>query len=157
MSNEIPQTEEESPPRTIDVAKIEKIYDYTKFHIGMYSTLLTLLIGIHTYSRGKEIGELYGSVILWVIVMLLVGGIAGAFAASRIVYGKWENEHLVVHDNWFWRWNPLRPKSKYECLRWYSWSGVFLTLEHYAFWFALFYALLALTWFAGDPTIVPKA
>lgn len=149
MSNETPPRDDESPPKTIEIEQIKQIYDYTKFHIGMYSTLLTLLIALHTYTEGdKNIGQQYRWVILPLILILLIGGIAGAIAASRIVYGPWKDELFTIEKSWFWKKRPFISRKlnwDWNWTRWFSVAGICLTIEHYAFWAALIFAIVTLT------------
>jgi hypothetical protein len=70
--------------------QIKQIYDYTKYHIGSYFTLLTGLIAVATFGNGVGIGERQRTLILIITLVLLVAGIAGALVASRIVYGRGE-------------------------------------------------------------------
>src|SRR5205085_12169426 len=104
MSNEIKHSEQESrPPRTIKIEQIKQIYDYTKYHIGFYSTLLSGLIALATFGKGTGVGARYRPFILVIIIVLLIAGIAGALVASRIVYGPWGSKYFLIEKSWFWK------------------------------------------------------
>jgi hypothetical protein len=127
--------------QTIDTEKIKHIYDYTKFHIGMYSVLLTGLVALSNYTKGGDFGRSYGKIIFAIIIILLIGGIAGALAASRIVYGPWSNGSFQTGDNEFWK-----TQTKGEGKGWefsWTWAEVCLGIEHYAFWIALVISIIA--------------
>jgi|RhiMethySRZTD1v2_1073278.scaffolds.fasta_scaffold3001602_2 hypothetical protein len=117
--------------QTIDTEKIKHIYDYTKFHIGMYSTLLTGLIALANYTSNRDFGKQYGQILFAIIIILLIGGIAGALAASRIVYGPWSNGSFQITRSEFWKKRRTRKGKKW------SWADVCLTIEHYSFWIAV--------------------
>src|SRR6266480_691270 len=140
------------PPEKIETEQIKHIYDYTKFHIGLYSTLLTGLIALTGFVKGKDFGQRYGRVLFVIIVVLLVGGIAGALAASRIVYGPWQDGSFCIKDSRFWKKRWFRPE-KYGGPSWWSWADISLVLEHYAFWVALFIAIITLSL---TETLVPE-
>ena len=127
--------------QTFDTEKIKHIYDYTKFHIGMYSTLLTGLIALASYTQDKTFGQNYGRVLFAIIIILLIGGIAGAIAASRIVYGPWSNGSFQTRDNEFWE-TKTKGKGKGWEFSW-TWADVCLGIEHYAFWIALVISIIA--------------
>jgi hypothetical protein len=74
-----------------------------------------------------------------IIFVLLIGGVAGALVASRIVYGPWGTDAFDIEDSEFWK---KRPSSKANSSFFWSWADVALIIEHYAFWLALCIALL---------------
>jgi hypothetical protein len=135
MSTEA-RTEIEKPrPLTMEIDQVKQIYDYTKFHIGLYSTLLTGLVAVVTFSKGKDFGQDFRKVILVIIIRLLIGGIAGALAASRIVYGPWQEHQFAIEESRFWKKRWMWPrKSKWKS--WWGWADISLAIEHYAFWLA---------------------
>jgi hypothetical protein len=141
MSTEIEHNLDKPRPEKMAIEQVKQIYDYTKFHIGLYSTLLTGLVALVTVIRRQGFGEQYRTVLFIIIIVLLIGGIAGALAASRIVYGPWEEKYFVIEDSRFWEKRWLWPKQ-FRCKSWWSWADVSLMVEHYAFWLALLIAIV---------------
>jgi hypothetical protein len=98
------RTETEKPrPLTMEIDQVKQIYDYTKFHIGLYSTLLTGLVAVVTFAKGKDFALGFRWVLFVIIILLLIGGIAGALAASRIVYGPWHEHQFAIEESRFWK------------------------------------------------------
>jgi hypothetical protein len=136
MATKTPRAQKPRPV-TMEIEQVKQIYDYTKFHIGLYFTLLTGLVALVTLSK-KQNFEQSGKVLLAIILLLLVGGVAGALVASRIVYGPWTKECFDLQASGFWRkWEKQLTRNS-----WWSWADVCLVIEHYAFWIALFVAII---------------
>lgn len=117
-------------PVTMGIEQIKQIYDYTKFHIGLYFTFLAGLVAFVNFGRGEHFGEIHRTALVLIVTVLLVGGVAGALVASRIVYGTWEKELFVLEKSKFWKKRTLG-KHYWSC------ADVSLWIEHYAFWAAL--------------------
>jgi hypothetical protein len=103
LTAEVTDHQELQRPVKMELEQIKQIYDYTKFHIGLYFTLLTGLIAFVNFGRGEHVGERHQPVLLVIIFVLLVGGIAGALVASRIVYGPWTKECFDIGASEFWK------------------------------------------------------
>jgi hypothetical protein len=143
MSSEhIPATQR-TRPLSMEIEHIKQIYDYTKFHIGLYFTFLAGLIAFVNFGRGEHFGEQHRGALLAIIFILLVGGVAGALVASRIVYGPWQKDSFAIERSKFWRKRPLK---KRDSRFYWSWADVSLIIEHYAFWLALSIAIVTFTW-----------
>jgi hypothetical protein len=123
----------------MEIEHIKHIYDYTKFHIGLYFTFLAGLIAFVNFGQGEHFGEQHRTALLVIIFTLLIGGVAGALVASRIVYGPWQKESFVLENSVFWKKRPSR--KSYSTFYW-SWADVSLIIEHYAFWVTLFIAIV---------------
>ncbi|HEX8161070.1 MAG TPA: hypothetical protein VF538_04320 [Pyrinomonadaceae bacterium] len=113
--------------------QVKTLYDYTKFHIGLYSTLITGLIALISFGFG-EARDLYLSWIKAIIIVLLIAGVFGAIVASRIVYGKWSEDTLATESSRFWKIRRLGN------IKWRI-ADIFTTVEHYAFWIAIVIAI----------------
>ncbi len=103
--------------------------------------LLTGLVGVATYARGRDFGQGFSKVILVIIILLLIGGIAGALAASRIVYGPWQEHLFAIEGAGSGKTAVVATEIQVEVL--VGVGGHFLAIEHYAFWLALLIAILA--------------
>ena len=126
-------------PLKMEIEHIKQIYDYTKFHIGLYFTFLAGLIAFVNFGRGEHFAEQHRAVLLEIIFTLLIGGVAGGLVASRIVYGPWQKDSFVIENSRFWKKRPSqKPYSKF----YWSWADVSLVIEHYSFWLALFIAIV---------------
>src|SRR5438309_1751623 len=90
-------------PREMEIEQIKQIYDYTKFHIGLYFTFLAGLVAFKNFGRGENFGERHRTVLFLIIIVLLIGGVAGALVASRIVYGPWRKECFDIEASQFWK------------------------------------------------------
>ena len=131
-----------SRPLKMEIEHIKQIYDYTKFHIGLYFTFLAGLIAFVNFGRGENAGDQHRTALVVIIYVLLVGGVAGALVASRIVYGPWQEGSFVIENSWFWKKRPSRwANSKFYC----SCADLSLVIEHYAFWVALSIAIWTFT------------
>jgi hypothetical protein len=127
------------------IEQIKQIYDYTKYHIGFYSTLISVLTALITFSYGNNVvgennaGERYRPLIFVIITVLLIAGVAGALVASRIVYGPWGTKYFLIDHSWFWKKRWHWPK---RWNWWWSWADLCLIIEHYGFWLALLIAIV---------------
>lgn len=119
-------------PRCFTTDQLKCIYDYTKFHIGLYATLVAGLIGLMNF----------GPLVVFHLptirpLQILIGGflLAGAFGAIVLVSltdptgenGFWDEtkERLVTTPTWFLQ-KPLH---------------FWLSCEHFCFWVAIVVAL----------------
>jgi hypothetical protein len=68
--------------------RLKQLFDYTKFHIGMYTTLIAGIIGIFANDKLKLV--YFGMVpyIKWTIGFFFVAGIAGGLVASSIPFSE---------------------------------------------------------------------
>ena len=99
---------------------LKQLLDYTKFHIGMYVTLTTLLIGVLTSDKVTLVKTSYAYWLAATLLCFLAAGAAGALVASSAPdfasykdmmdarIGPWDKElinaRLVVHleHTFFW-------------------------------------------------------
>src|SRR5262245_31590235 len=113
MSGEKPR------PLQMEIDHIKQIYDYTKFHIGLYFSFLAGLIALVNFGQDKGLGQQHPRALRGIVFTLLVGGVAGALVASRIVYGPWQKESFFIEHSRFWKKRPSqKPYSKF----YWSWA-----------------------------------
>ncbi|HEV2860864.1 MAG TPA: hypothetical protein VGX48_07660 [Pyrinomonadaceae bacterium] len=142
---------------SLKLEQIKQIYDYTKFHVGLYATLLTGLLALVTFGFGDELNDLYlfdllaAKSILYVIaVLFLVAGVSGAIVASSIVYTDWNEcfggEEVDFMDG-TWKWKIFKPRlsdadgwPKGGILSLSKWA----TFEHWAFWLGIAIAVFSI-------------
>ena len=68
--------------------QLKQLFDYTKFHIGMYTTLIAAIIGVFANEDLKASYCGMVSYIKFSVVFFLVAGAAGGLVASSIPYFK---------------------------------------------------------------------
>jgi hypothetical protein len=68
--------------------QLKQLFDYTKFHIGLYTTLITAIIAVFANDTLKRTYESYLPYIKVVIICFLVAGAAGGLVASSIPFFK---------------------------------------------------------------------
>src|SRR5262249_26092041 len=67
----------------IQLEQLKLLFDYTKFHIGLYTTLTAAYIALITSEYGKKF-LVPNRVFVWsAVVMFLVAGLAGGIIASN--------------------------------------------------------------------------
>ena len=64
--------------------QLKHLFDYTKFHMGMYTTLITAVIGVFANENLKTGYLKHLPYIKISIVLFLVAGAAGGLIASSI-------------------------------------------------------------------------
>ena len=110
--------------------QLKQLYDYTKFHIGMYTTLVASIIGVfgNVGLKGQYIAMvpyIKGSVLLFVLA-----GMAGGLIASSIPsFSKFDDFRNARLGPWHAKWIP----------------AIWCThIEHTAFWFGCSSAVVGL-------------
>jgi|GEM_PF-1804588 len=72
--------------------QLKHLYDYTKFHIGMYTTLIAIIVGVFsTESIQTKYGELEQYVIFALILYSLAGMCGGLIASSIPAFKKYKD------------------------------------------------------------------
>jgi len=112
--------------------RLKLLYDYTKFHIGMYGTLMAVFSGIMTF--GSQALSLQSLRILKIaVLLLLIAAMSGGVVASSMLdvyqnYGIWKSDGCI-DAFWTKRIGPL----KLELMSVKKWW----LIEHTAFWVAV--------------------
>ena len=106
------------------------LMDYTKFHIGMYTTLCTLLVGfLGLYSEGHTIERMRGFLFA-TLFCFVIAGLCGGIVAANLPHST----SMAEFEK-----SLLGPVG----LRWFR-STTWMTLEHLAFWVGIAVALAGL-------------
>jgi hypothetical protein len=107
--------------------QLKQLFDYTKFHIGMYVTLLAATIG---WFAKNPLDPLDSEIIRYVqasVVCFVVAGMAGGLVASSIPY--------------FTRFEDFK-KAKLGPGKFEFIPAIFCTyIEHFFFWIGVFVAV----------------
>jgi hypothetical protein len=110
--------------------KLKCLFDYTKFHIGMYATLLTAIIGVFANDSLKNRYCHMVPFILATVVFFLLAGAAGGLVASSTPGFSTFDDFCKA------RLGPWNLKLV---------SGLALThIEHTAFWVGILVSIVGL-------------
>lgn len=118
------------PPSAPEDKRLDRLYDYTKFHIGIYLTLGTAAVTLFaaTYKTdGSLLKHLIGSKWLFLagVLCIALAGIAGGVIASYSTQKKTFDE--LWNDDLQMGFVPFKRKGHWWASR-----------EHIAFWVGLF-------------------
>jgi len=107
--------------------RLKQLMDYTKFHIGMYTSLATLLIGVLTVDK-DFVRPGFAVWLLAALIFLVVAGMAGGMVGSSIPeytrYADFVNAALGPWGNEWWK------------------APTWIHLEHTAFWLSITTAVI---------------
>lgn len=143
----------EEPPEAEDggFEQLKLLFDYTKFHIGLYTTLVTLLIAL--ISLGSE--ELFFlqriSLAATTVCFVLAGGCGGILASNIPYYatlGAFRDASFG--PRWLWK-KHGRAATADTGNRGYAmfprlYGPTWATLEHLFFWLGIVIALTGTGW-----------
>jgi len=113
----------------LELEQLKLLFDYTKFHIGLYATLITALVAAREYwpARTPEFLKM-------TLAAFIVAGAAGGVVASNIPAYQ---SYSIFTKTWIGVLGvPIMPA---EC---------WVHLEHVAFW-------LGILWAAGNAVVGP--
>jgi hypothetical protein len=124
------RTEDAMSPMT-DADQVKLLFEYTKFHIGMYTTLATLFVALLGTEYGKALRVRRW--LIWVaVVFILMAGLAGGVIASTLPHRRTLDEFMHCGAG------PYRLER--VAGEWWTY------IEHTTFWLAVLAVLLAF-WF----------
>jgi hypothetical protein len=85
--------------------QIKLLFEYTKFHIGMYSTFATAVLALLAgeFAEGWSICE---PLLAWSLLPIALAGIAGGVIASSLphLYGRSDIREADIGPLWFEKW-----------------------------------------------------
>jgi len=112
--------------------QLKQLYDYTKFHIGMYTTLITAIIAVFANDSLKSSYSNFVPFIGITVFCFIVAGLFGGLVASSIpFYTSFQDFSNSRLGPWKWKW----------------FSSIICThLEHSAFWLGCLVAVIGLVW-----------
>ena len=119
--------------------RLKQLYDYTKFHIGIYLTLTTGILAILKFAHVDNVADVKGWLLI-AIIFLVFAGIGGGAVASNISsfldYDKFHKCPLPVFGLHLFR------------------AKTWILIEHGAFWIGMGFALYGVGRYAlgGLPT-----
>ena|SRR5581483_6843431 len=114
-----------------ELEKLKLLFDYTKFHIGLYTTLATIFGGLIAAKVGeKTLFEFEWKLLLASVICICIAGLAGGVIASSIPgFGGYQE---------FWK-ADIAP-FKLRGFKAEYWTYI----EHTAFWIAVVLAILSI-------------
>jgi hypothetical protein len=122
--------------------RLKLLYDYEKFHIGLYGAMIAGVIAILKEWPPRHPCMVWALVLA--IVCLLVAAICGAILASSVidVYGNYKlwNSQTSISLNSFWT-QRIGPYKWGWCKARTCWS-----VGHTAFWIAVFLTVGTFLW-----------
>jgi len=81
--------------------QLKQLFDYTKFHIGMYTTLIAGIIGVFA---NDDLKETYAALVPFIkvsIVCFFIAGMAGGLVASSIpFFQRWKDFQTARLGPW---------------------------------------------------------
>jgi hypothetical protein len=125
--------------RTAELKSLELLFDYTKFHIGVYLTLTATYITLATSKVGEILPKLNPCAAGFAVICFLIAGIAGGMIGSHIPECDCASATAFMGqslDVWWFVTFPAR-----------RWAAI----EHNAFWVGIIAALLS---FTKIPTLI---
>jgi hypothetical protein len=131
-------TEEQKIERSAELTakqkSLELLFDYTKFHIGLYLTLTAAYIAVATAKIGeKPLLSLHESLIWPAVIAFMIAGLAGGVIASSITQTTARSSEDFLSQ-------PIGPwelKAIHFSARAWTW------IEHTSFWAGLIFAVLS--------------
>ena len=115
-------------PEDRDFERLKLLFDYTKFHIGLYATLAAALI---TLLNGTFLGSFRPEKCpMWTAIFLIaLAGLAGGVIASTVPQRNGADElYKRKAGPWGWEFMPGR---------WWTY------VEHTSFWLGIFSVIIA--------------
>ena len=94
------------PTRPVDFEQVKLLFEYTKFHLGVYTTLAAALIALVNTEFGKNI-NLPREFVWAAVVFIALAGVAGGIVASTLPH------MTTLGDFWGSRIGPFRVKNTY--------------------------------------------
>ena len=112
---------------------LELLFDYTKFHIGVYLTLTAAYITVATSKFSDKLPKLPPTFVWTAVAFISLAGFAGGVITSSITQTESKKVKEFLEEpagpwNWTWEFMPVR--------RW-------IYLEHTAFWIGVVCVLLS--------------
>lgn len=114
----------------VETKQLEALLTYTTFHIGMYATLITALLGLLATDFLKVKAEVFSKFLWATLVLFVLAGAAGGLVGSSIPTFKSYEEFKAA------RLGPW-------CATWFQ-SETVVHLEHTFFWLGIATAVIGL-------------
>ena len=113
---------------------LELLYDYTKFHIGVYLTLAASYLTAATANIGGTKLLMLNPVFVWPTVLFIaLAGLAGGVIVSSLTQWLGESStEFLASEVGLWDWKSIHFRAR-------TWTHI----EHTSFWLGLACAVLS--------------
>jgi hypothetical protein len=136
--------------------RLKQLMEYTKFHIGMYTTLCTLLIGILGLKMFETAVDRTRCVLFAVLICFVLAGMFGGLVGSSIPFHTSFQRFRTTPTTPAWldwvasKWNARVPARFNFNFGWLT-GELCTTLEHLFFWVGIVFALVAVGIVTANP------
>lgn len=113
---------------------IDKLYDYTKFHIGLYATLVTVTLGVINLGEPVNISPLQEDLLGFVALLFALAGGAGGIVCTNCI--RFSSDAEVDRNERCVFWGNRLPVITIQHIA---------NVEHALFWLGILVALYSLT------------
>jgi hypothetical protein len=113
---------------------LELLFDYTKFHIGVYLTLAAAYITLATSKIGGTLPKLNSKFVWPAVVFIIVAGFAGGVIASSLTQTNSANVEGFLKEEtgpWHTTWFTVRTWTYIEHT--VFWAGIVCVVLSFAF------------------------
>jgi hypothetical protein len=116
-----------------NLRKLELLYDYTKFHIGLYLLLASAYITLATSKIGRKemLPALQPTLVWFAVALFMVAGVAAGVIASSVSQSRSGGAEEFLSES-IGPWNTTMFPAR-----------VWIWIEHTAFWLGLICAVLS--------------
>jgi hypothetical protein len=125
----MPDTPSGSDSAKID-PQLDRLYDYTKFHIGLYTTVLGGAVAILISDPFKGLAPIWSGLILAAALFFAFAGLFGGIVAASTPNAPSYKSFMQTPTGPFGK--PIAKPEKW------------IQAEHVSFWFGVFLVLVAL-------------
>jgi hypothetical protein len=115
--------------------QLKQLYDYTKFHIGMYTTLVTVIIAVFANDTLKQAYSHFVPFMVITLLFFIIAGLFGGLVASSVPF------YATFYEFTKSRLGPWDSKL-FPAL-------ICIHLEHSAFWAGCLTAAGGFVWTVG--------
>jgi len=109
--------------------RLKQLQEYTRFHIGMYTTLCTLLVGVVGTNALANFKSYYPWLLATLVAFVLAGAFGGLVGSSTCEFESWDRFAKAKLGPWGAEWIP---------------SLVCAHIEHTMFWIGILLAVVGL-------------
>lgn len=127
------------PDAEVQLEQIKLLFDYTKFHIGLYTTVTAGYIAVMASDYGRQFFLQPSPCLVWgAVVMFMVAGLAGGIIASSCPHYPRLDSLMAAR---------IAPYTDGKGLTGRTWTYV----EHTAFWVGILLAILSVAFADSVP------
>ena len=123
----------------VQLERLKLLFDYTKFHIGLYTTVTAAYLAVMTSDYGKRLFLVPNPWLVWPAVAgFLIAGLAGGIIASSCPHYSRFDTLMTTR---------IAPYTEGKGFRGETWTYI----EHTAFWIGIILAILSVAFAQSVP------